>query len=161
MLSICVFVFAFYNSVQFCIYFSFILCDCLVQVQRPQNSTLWTLQIKYPQLRDAGIYECQINSEPKISLSYTLNVIGEYLMCVCFFHLIHTTISSFTCHATATVNWLTFPHFRVNVRVLANLLYVNIFCVWQKRSVSIRFSVYSYNIVSKHQVTLKCRTSLS
>lgn len=83
--SICVFDFAFYNSAQCCITFSFILCDCLVQVQRPQNSTLWTLQIKYPQLRDAGIYECQINSEPKISLSYALNVIGEYLMCVCFF----------------------------------------------------------------------------
>lgn len=47
------------------------------QVNRPQNSSVWTLQIKYPQLRDAGIYECQINSEPKISLSYTLNVIGE------------------------------------------------------------------------------------
>lgn len=79
------------------------------QVQRPQNSTLWTLQIKYPQLRDAGIYECeyflkwmkwntlfscvnliivlvgQINSEPKISLSYQLNVIGE---CFFFFHIL-------------------------------------------------------------------------
>ncbi|XP_031629957.1 zwei Ig domain protein zig-8 [Contarinia nasturtii] len=49
--------------------------DQRFQVQRPQNSTLWTLQIKYPQLRDAGIYECQISAEPKMSLQYTLNVI--------------------------------------------------------------------------------------
>ncbi|XP_055311279.1 hemicentin-1 isoform X2 [Sitodiplosis mosellana] len=49
--------------------------DQRFQVQRPQNSTLWTLQIKYPQVRDAGVYECQVSTEPKISLSYTLNVI--------------------------------------------------------------------------------------
>lgn len=49
-----------------------------LQVNRSQNSSVWTLQIKYPQLRDAGVYECQINSEPKMSLSYSLEVIGEY-----------------------------------------------------------------------------------
>uniref|UniRef100_A0A1A9WMR6 Ig-like domain-containing protein n=1 Tax=Glossina brevipalpis TaxID=37001 RepID=A0A1A9WMR6_9MUSC len=46
-------------------------------VIRPENSGNWTLQIKYPQPRDSGIYECQINTEPKMSLSYTFNVIGE------------------------------------------------------------------------------------
>lgn len=54
-----------------------VLLTFVLQVQRPQNSTLWTLQIKYPQLRDAGIYECQINSEPKMFLSYALEVIGK------------------------------------------------------------------------------------
>ncbi|XP_053961975.1 uncharacterized protein LOC128865717 [Anastrepha ludens] len=44
-------------------------------VIRPENSGNWTLQIKYPQPRDSGIYECQINTEPKMSLSYTFNVI--------------------------------------------------------------------------------------
>lgn len=29
------------------------------QVIRPDRSDRWTLQIKFPQLRDAGIYECQ------------------------------------------------------------------------------------------------------
>lgn len=38
----------------------------------------WTLQIKYPQPRDSGVYECQINTEPKMSLSYFLEVVGEY-----------------------------------------------------------------------------------
>ncbi|KXJ78198.1 hypothetical protein RP20_CCG005227 [Aedes albopictus] len=33
-------------------------------------------QIKYPQVRDSGVYECQINTEPKMSLSYELHVIA-------------------------------------------------------------------------------------
>lgn len=45
---------------------------------RPEGSVNWTLQIKYPQTRDSGVYECQINTEPKMSLSYVLNVIGEF-----------------------------------------------------------------------------------
>uniref|UniRef100_A0A1A9ZNM6 Ig-like domain-containing protein n=1 Tax=Glossina pallidipes TaxID=7398 RepID=A0A1A9ZNM6_GLOPL len=49
--------------------------DQRFQVIRPENSGNWTLQIKYPQPRDSGIYECQINTEPKMSLSYTFNVI--------------------------------------------------------------------------------------
>ncbi|XP_036342499.1 zwei Ig domain protein zig-8-like, partial [Rhagoletis pomonella] len=49
--------------------------DQRFQVIRPENSGNWTLQIKYPQPRDSGIYECQINTEPKMSLSYTFSVI--------------------------------------------------------------------------------------
>jgi len=49
----------------------------LPQVLRPDGSANWTLQIKYPQPRDSGVYECQINTEPKMSLSYTFNVVGE------------------------------------------------------------------------------------
>uniref|UniRef100_W8B7U9 Tyrosine-protein kinase receptor TYRO3 n=1 Tax=Ceratitis capitata TaxID=7213 RepID=W8B7U9_CERCA len=49
--------------------------DQRFQVLRPESSGNWTLQIKYPQQRDSGIYECQINTEPKMSLSYTFNVI--------------------------------------------------------------------------------------
>ncbi|XP_035906745.1 zwei Ig domain protein zig-8-like [Anopheles stephensi] len=49
--------------------------DQRFQVIRPEGSVNWTLQIKYPQTRDSGVYECQINTEPKMSLSYVLNVI--------------------------------------------------------------------------------------
>uniref|UniRef100_A0AAG5D5U1 Ig-like domain-containing protein n=1 Tax=Anopheles atroparvus TaxID=41427 RepID=A0AAG5D5U1_ANOAO len=49
--------------------------DQRFQVIRQENSVNWTLQIKYPQVRDSGVYECQINTEPKMSLSYRLNVI--------------------------------------------------------------------------------------
>ncbi|XP_039439722.1 zwei Ig domain protein zig-8-like [Culex pipiens pallens] len=49
--------------------------DQRFQVIRPEHSINWTLQIKYPQVRDSGVYECQINTEPKMSLSYELTVI--------------------------------------------------------------------------------------
>ncbi|KAF7280972.1 hypothetical protein GWI33_005305 [Rhynchophorus ferrugineus] len=49
--------------------------DQRFQVIRPEKSSNWTLQIKFPQLRDSGIYECQVNTEPKISLPFRLNVI--------------------------------------------------------------------------------------
>lgn len=38
----------------------------------------WTLQIKYVQARDAGLYECQISSEPKISARVYLHVVGKF-----------------------------------------------------------------------------------
>lgn len=57
-----------------CLTFAFILS----QVIRPENSDNWTLQIKFPQLRDTGIYECQVNTEPKMSMAFRLNVVGEY-----------------------------------------------------------------------------------
>jgi len=37
----------------------------------------WTLQIKYPQIRDSGIYECQISTTPHISQYIHLQVVGE------------------------------------------------------------------------------------
>ncbi|XP_048512582.1 zwei Ig domain protein zig-8 isoform X2 [Athalia rosae] len=49
--------------------------DQRFQVIRPDKSENWTLQIKFPQERDSGIYECQVNTEPKMSLSYNLNVV--------------------------------------------------------------------------------------
>ncbi|XP_015924559.1 uncharacterized protein [Parasteatoda tepidariorum] len=39
------------------------------------NSEIWTLEIKYTQKRDAGVYECQVSTEPKMSLSIRLNVV--------------------------------------------------------------------------------------
>lgn len=51
--------------------------DARFQVMRPDKSDNWTLQIKFPQERDSGIYECQVNTEPKMSLPFRLNVIGK------------------------------------------------------------------------------------
>ncbi|VEN61546.1 unnamed protein product, partial [Callosobruchus maculatus] len=49
--------------------------DQRFQVIRPEKSDNWTLQIKFPQLRDSGVYECQVNTEPKMSLPFRLNVV--------------------------------------------------------------------------------------
>ncbi|KAG4079747.1 hypothetical protein HA402_014878 [Bradysia odoriphaga] len=37
----------------------------------------WDLKIEYAQQRDSGIYECQVNTEPKINLAVYLEVTGS------------------------------------------------------------------------------------
>lgn len=51
-----------------------------------ENTGLWTLQIKYVQARDAGIYECQVSTEPKVSARVHLHVVGKYnILCSNYF----------------------------------------------------------------------------
>lgn len=38
----------------------------------------WTLQVRYPQRRDSGIYECQVGTTPPIGFSMSLSVVGEF-----------------------------------------------------------------------------------
>ncbi|CAG2162741.1 unnamed protein product [Oppiella nova] len=47
--------------------------DQRFQAVHMDNSDDWTLQIRYPQRRDAGIYECQVSTLPKMSLFVELN----------------------------------------------------------------------------------------
>lgn len=47
------------------------------------------MQIKFPQLRDAGIYECQVSTEPKMSMAFRLNVVGKFDFFFCIFLYIH------------------------------------------------------------------------
>lgn len=35
------------------------------------------MQIKFAQQRDAGAYECQVNTVPKMSMTFQLNVVGK------------------------------------------------------------------------------------
>ncbi|XP_042857732.1 zwei Ig domain protein zig-8-like [Penaeus japonicus] len=49
--------------------------DQRYRVIHPATSDNWTLQIKYVQQRDSGTYECQVNTVPKISMSFYLTVI--------------------------------------------------------------------------------------
>lgn len=42
------------------------------------NSDEWILKIVSVQTRDAGIYECQVSTEPKISQAYKLTVVSKY-----------------------------------------------------------------------------------
>uniref|UniRef100_A0A1I8PKZ4 Ig-like domain-containing protein n=1 Tax=Stomoxys calcitrans TaxID=35570 RepID=A0A1I8PKZ4_STOCA len=44
-------------------------------VTESKDSREWTLHVKSPQARDSGIYECQVNTEPKMSMAFQLNVI--------------------------------------------------------------------------------------
>lgn len=62
--------------------------DLRFQVIHPEKSENWTLQIKSPQERDSGVYECQVSTEPKMSLNYSLNVIGK---CILYYSDGHTS----------------------------------------------------------------------
>ncbi|ACY70468.1 uncharacterized protein dpr7 isoform X2 [Drosophila virilis] len=48
--------------------------DQRFSVLHPPNSDDWDLKIDYAQARDSGIYECQVNTEPKINLAITLEI---------------------------------------------------------------------------------------
>ena len=37
----------------------------------------WTLKLKYVGARDAGRFECQVSTQPKISRTFSLKVVGE------------------------------------------------------------------------------------
>ncbi|XP_008187242.1 zwei Ig domain protein zig-8-like isoform X1 [Acyrthosiphon pisum] len=50
--------------------------DGRFSVVHPENSEQWDLKVEFVQKRDAGIYECQVNTEPKINLAVQLNVEG-------------------------------------------------------------------------------------
>lgn len=51
--------------------------DGRFSVRHPEHSDDWDLRIAYVQKRDAGVYECQVNTEPKINLAIMLNVEGK------------------------------------------------------------------------------------
>lgn len=55
------------------------IADDRFQAFYVENVGLWTLQIKYVQGRDAGLYECQVSTEPKISARVDLQVVGKRL----------------------------------------------------------------------------------
>ncbi|XP_055716554.1 SPEG neighbor protein-like isoform X2 [Phlebotomus papatasi] len=49
--------------------------DQRFQSHHTEGSDEWTLKISSPQLRDSGIYECQVSTEPKISMAFRLTVV--------------------------------------------------------------------------------------
>ncbi|KDR15047.1 hypothetical protein L798_10950, partial [Zootermopsis nevadensis] len=52
------------------------IADDRFQAFLVEATDTWTLQIKYVQARDAGQYECQVSTEPKMSHFITLNIVG-------------------------------------------------------------------------------------
>lgn len=53
--------------------------DQRFSVLHATDSDDWDLKIEYAQQRDSGIYECQINTEPKINMALHLEVTGSKL----------------------------------------------------------------------------------
>ncbi|KOC69618.1 hypothetical protein WH47_05561 [Habropoda laboriosa] len=49
------------------------------------NTDDWTLEIKYPQQRDSGNYECQVSTTPHMSHIVHLDVIGESVLLLSLF----------------------------------------------------------------------------
>lgn len=53
--------------------------DQRFSIVHPPDSDDYDLKIEYAQQRDSGIYECQVNTEPKINLAVHLEVTGKSL----------------------------------------------------------------------------------
>ena len=51
--------------------------DARYGVQHPRGSNDWTLTVDEAREDDSGVYECQINTEPKKSKAYQLRVVGK------------------------------------------------------------------------------------
>ncbi|EDV45260.2 zwei Ig domain protein zig-8 isoform X1 [Drosophila erecta] len=51
--------------------------DQRFSVIHPPGSEDWDLKIDYAQPRDSGVYECQVNTEPKINLAICLQIIAD------------------------------------------------------------------------------------
>ena len=51
--------------------------DQRFQAIHRKNSDEWTLQIKWAQKRDGGMYECQISTQPVKSFFVNLSVVGK------------------------------------------------------------------------------------
>ncbi|XP_022246815.1 zwei Ig domain protein zig-8-like [Limulus polyphemus] len=51
------------------------ISDDRFQTVRTSNGNDWVLQIKFTQLKDQGIYECQVSTDPKISFFVNLSVL--------------------------------------------------------------------------------------
>ncbi|CAH1153619.1 unnamed protein product [Phaedon cochleariae] len=49
--------------------------DQRFQSLHTDGSDEWTLKVTSPQVRDSGIYECQVSTEPKISQAFKLSVV--------------------------------------------------------------------------------------
>lgn len=52
--------------------------DQRFQSEHVEGSHDWQLKISYVQEKDSGIYECQVSTEPKISLAFRLAVVGRW-----------------------------------------------------------------------------------
>lgn len=52
--------------------------DVRFQVYHPERSHNWTLKVLTAQIDDTGVYECQVNTEPKSSLEFGLLVVEMF-----------------------------------------------------------------------------------
>lgn len=50
-------------------------------IHNPQTEE-WILQVRYPQRRDSGIYECQVSTTPPIGHSMNLSVVGMLILLI-------------------------------------------------------------------------------
>ena len=49
----------------------------LSQVLHNPSSSEWTLVVRYAQVRDSGLYDCHVHTDPKLAKTFTLAVEGE------------------------------------------------------------------------------------
>ena len=104
--------------------------DQRFSIVRARPSEDWTLQIKYSQARDAGLYECQVSTQPHRSQFIQLNVVGKSLL----FHRLFLPFIAYFLMKIVTVRCLDY------VALCFSFMYRFQFC--QSAPVYLFFSVY-------------------
>ena len=59
-----------------------------VSVGSPAGSQAWVLTIQPVRLADSGQYECQVNTEPKINLAYSLRIVRKCDIFLFYFYFL-------------------------------------------------------------------------
>ena len=60
-----------------------VFCPLIIFFSLQRSGNSWSLHLSNSSKRDAGLYECQVNTEPKIHLPFHLSVSGECLFSTC------------------------------------------------------------------------------
>ncbi|XP_012278800.1 lachesin [Orussus abietinus] len=68
--------------------------DDRFSVKHPEASDEWRLRIDYVQPRDEGIYECQVNTEPKMNMAFLLSIAESAHVPATASNTIHRTLHS-------------------------------------------------------------------
>ena len=77
----------------------------------PARHGKWTLKVKYVTAKDAGKFECQVSTVPKLNQTFTLKVIGKGNKCTEFLNsstsIVTTNFSRthITCSSFRTNTW--------------------------------------------------------
>lgn len=117
--------------------------------------------MKYVQARDAGVYECQVGTEPKMSHFVQLNVVGEY-RCLLSITFLYFDITTSAIHSSSEL--VRTPGMRLQDRILKVVDPTNLEYTYYLPESLIKFvvsTVPKIEIVGESDLYVKAGTTVS